>query len=42
MSFLGKVGGNPEFTEELTNRAKKWVQENLAKTDLRFPSNWKI
>ncbi|KAG8285199.1 hypothetical protein J6590_085922 [Homalodisca vitripennis] len=33
----GKVKGNSEFTEEVEAEANKWVTENLALTDLRFP-----
>ncbi|KAK9503872.1 hypothetical protein O3M35_010338 [Rhynocoris fuscipes] len=33
----GKIGGNEEFTEELKLKAMKWYQENLAKTDIKFP-----
>lgn len=34
----GKVGGfNAEFTDELNERADRWIEENLNDTDLRFP-----
>lgn len=35
----GKVGGSKNvFTDELTKRVDKWVEENLKDTDLRFPA----
>ncbi|XP_054258583.1 sulfotransferase 1B1-like isoform X1 [Macrosteles quadrilineatus] len=34
----GKLKGNKEFTEELEAEANKWMKENLAGTDLRFPT----
>ncbi|KAK9504690.1 hypothetical protein O3M35_010962 [Rhynocoris fuscipes] len=33
----GKVGGNPEFTAELLEKADKWIAENLSKTGIHFP-----
>uniref|UniRef100_A0A1B6DDS5 Sulfotransferase domain-containing protein n=1 Tax=Clastoptera arizonana TaxID=38151 RepID=A0A1B6DDS5_9HEMI len=34
----GKAGGwVDEFTPELNKRADKWINENLSRTDLRFP-----
>jgi hypothetical protein len=34
----GKTGNwNEEFTPELLKRCKKWMEENLKDTDLRFP-----
>lgn len=34
----GQPGGWKElFTEELDNRANKWIRKNLENTDLRFP-----
>lgn len=30
-------GWQKEFTPELRERAEKWIEENLRKTDLRFP-----
>ncbi|KAF4524247.1 hypothetical protein B566_EDAN008793 [Ephemera danica] len=40
-SFIrkGKTGGwREEFTPELNARADKWINDNLNKTDLRFPA----
>lgn len=35
----GKTGGwSEEFTDELNERAERWIEENLKNTDLRFPS----
>nr|CAD7266696.1 unnamed protein product [Timema shepardi] len=34
----GKTGGwSEEFTPDLQEKAYQWIQENLQKTDLRFP-----
>ncbi|KAK9503869.1 hypothetical protein O3M35_010337 [Rhynocoris fuscipes] len=33
----GKIGGNEEYEEKIKARAKKWFEENLAKTDIKFP-----
>lgn len=33
----GKVGGNPEMTEELSNKFDEWTKKNLENSDLKFP-----
>lgn len=38
-SFIrrGKIGGNPEMTEEIADKIDEWTKENLKETDLKFP-----
>jgi len=33
----GKVGGNPEMTEEMSRKFDQWAERNMAGTDLQFP-----
>lgn len=33
----GKIGGNPEMTNELSEKFDRWIEENLKDSDLRFP-----
>jgi len=36
--LTGKVGDwHAEFDEELNERADKWIEQNLRKTDMKFP-----
>lgn len=37
-SFIrhGKIGGNPEMTEEIADKIDKWTEENLKETGLKF------
>lgn len=39
-SFIrnGKIGGNPEMTEEIAAIIDEWTKENLKETDLIFPA----
>lgn len=33
----GKVGGNPEMTEEISEKFDDWARKNLMNSDLKFP-----
>ena len=33
----GKVGGNPEMTEEISKKFDEWSKKNLGNSDLKFP-----
>lgn len=33
-------GWQKEYTPELTDRVEKWINDNLAETDMRFPNVW--
>lgn len=33
----GKIGGNPEVTEQISKKVDKWIRENLINCDLKFP-----
>lgn len=35
----GKVGGNPEMTEEFSKQIDKWMEEKLNGIDLKFPTH---
>lgn len=34
---LGKIGGNPELTPEITERIEEWTKNQLTDSDLQFP-----
>lgn len=34
----GKIGGNPEMTDELSKKFDEWTEKNLKGSDLKFPS----
>lgn len=33
----GEIGGNPEMTQELSNKFDEWTEKNLEGSDLTFP-----
>lgn len=33
----GKIGGNPEMTDEYSAKIDAWMKENLKDSDLKFP-----
>lgn len=33
----GKVGGNPEITEEVSMKIDEWTRKNLGDSQLKFP-----
>lgn len=36
----GKVGGNPEMTEEISKKFDEWTKNSLEGLDFSFPSGW--
>lgn len=36
----GKIGGNPEMTEEMSSKFDAWTEKSLAGSDFHIPENW--